>query len=97
MEMSDMDGLALAQTIKADPAIAAVRLVLLTSLGKRGDAAAARGAGFAAYMTKPIRKGQLRDCLAALMGGNPVEPGELAPTLVTVHSLRETARQASAL
>ncbi len=42
MYMPDMDGLALARTIKAEAAIAAVRLVMLTSAGIYGDAEATR-------------------------------------------------------
>jgi len=68
MQLPGMDGMALARAIKADPALAEVHLILLTSLGRRGEAAAARKAGLAAYLTKPVRQSQLYDCLATVMG-----------------------------
>ncbi|MEO6325360.1 MAG: response regulator [Thermoanaerobaculia bacterium] len=87
MHMPGMDGLQLARKIHGEPALSSVRLVLLTSLGQRGDAAAARLAGIGGYLTKPARQFQLYDCLAAVMGmagvGVPVAPAQL----VTKHTL----------
>ncbi len=81
MMMPEMDGLELARQIKADAAIASVQLVLLTSVGLRGDAAEARGAGFNGYLSKPIRQIELFECLKAVMGRATGAPG-----LVTRHS-----------
>jgi signal transduction histidine kinase/CheY-like chemotaxis protein len=66
--MPGMDGFELARAIKSDPAIAGVRLVLLTSFGQREDVAAAREIGVAAYLTKPVRQSQLYDCLSTVIG-----------------------------
>jgi two-component system, sensor histidine kinase and response regulator len=64
MKMPRMDGIALAQTIKADPAINRVRLVMLTSMvGQRGEAERARQAGILACLSKPVRQSDLYDCL----------------------------------
>lgn len=66
-----------------EPALAGCRLILLTSSTERGQAAAAAEAGFAGYLTKPIRKAQLLDGIRAVLG-------ERAPTrLVTRHQLAE--------
>jgi CheY-like chemotaxis protein len=96
MEMPEMDGLRLAHMIKADPTIAAVRLVLLTSLGRRGDAKAAQDAGFIGYLTKPIRKGQLQACLETVMGYEPLDPTAIPRPLITLHQLQEWRRQKAA-
>ena len=96
MQMPGMDGMELARQIKADPALASMRLVMLTSLGGRGDAKRAQEAGLAGYLTKPIRQNQLFDCLRLVMGmgeetqGKNIGSANLA-TLVTRHSLSEIA------
>lgn len=67
VDMSPMDGIELARAIRARPEGAGIKLVLLTSLGRRGDAKAAKEAGLAVYLTKPIRERQLHDCLVAVL------------------------------
>jgi two-component system sensor histidine kinase/response regulator len=98
MMMPGMNGLDLARTIKTDPLLAPLRLVLLTSYGRPGHGEEARQAGIAAYLTKPTRQSQLFDCLATVMGmpGPPPQPaaGSGSPqavpaSLVTRHTLAE--------
>jgi len=92
MQMPGMDGLELTRAIKAEPRLAGILLVMLTSGGLRGHAEASREAGIAGYLTKPVRQSQLYDCLATVMN----TPGDSAssdslrpPPLVTRHSLKE--------
>jgi CheY-like chemotaxis protein len=87
--MPDMDGFQLAEAIKADSTIASVALVLLPSFGKRGHGEAARSAGIAAYLQKPVRQSQLYNCLTAVLARSNAEPVK-APQLVTRHSMRES-------
>ncbi len=95
MEMPGMDGLTLARIIKADPRLASVRLVLLTSLARRGDAVMAREAGFSGCLTKPVRKAQLHECLLAVMNNLSVgEKPQASPLFVTRHSLGDVQGQA---
>ncbi|MBI1747394.1 MAG: response regulator [Acidobacteria bacterium] len=99
MQMPGMDGIELARSIKADPAIAPVRLIMLTSLGVRGQAQQARQVGVAAYLTKPARQSQLYECIATVMGLPPVSPSVSTTTaapLVTRHSLAEANGRARA-
>jgi len=88
-----MDGFELARTIKSDASIAALRMVLLTSFGQRGDGAVARKAGIAAYLTKPVRQSQLFDCLANVMSQASGRPAPAVPgsALVTKHTLAEAS------
>jgi signal transduction histidine kinase/DNA-binding response OmpR family regulator/HPt (histidine-containing phosphotransfer) domain-containing protein len=96
LQMPEIDGLQLAAMIKAIPDLAAMPLVILTSLGQRGHAAAAVEAGVAGYLTKPVRQGHLEQCLATVLaGGSTVGVGHAegrdrsSRSLVTRHSLIE--------
>ena len=90
MRMPGMDGLTLARIITGDPAIAGVKLVLLTSFGQKGHGAEATKAGISGYLTKPVDEADLHDCLSEILGG------PRRPVLVTRHSLREARPPASA-
>jgi PAS domain S-box-containing protein len=86
--MPVMDGFELARTIKADPSISVVHLVLLTSFGQRGDCATAEEAGVAAYITKPVRQSQLFQCLTSVLGGLASErTSDDKVAIVTKHTL----------
>jgi signal transduction histidine kinase/CheY-like chemotaxis protein len=69
MRMPGMDGMALAQAIKTDPAIADVRMIMLTSIGLPGHAEEAKEAGISAHLTKPVRQSELYNCLVAMVSG----------------------------
>src|SRR6266568_818211 len=96
--MPDVDGFELARSIKSDPRIASVRLVMLTSLGQRGDGAKARDAGIAAYLTKPVKQSQLFDCLTTVLNTTPMsDEFRTASDLVTRHILQETKQMSDKL
>jgi CheY-like chemotaxis protein len=82
MQMPGMDGVALARAIKADPSIAATRLILLTSIGKVGSELEHERL-FDACLTKPARQSALYDCLAQTMADPDlakVQGPRIAPT-----------------
>jgi PAS domain S-box-containing protein len=91
-----VDALALARTVRGEPAIAATRLVLLSGSGVRGEATEASSAGFDAFLSKPVRQSPLHDCLVTLVGA-PAESG--GRPLITRHTLAESrsARRARIL
>ena len=73
MQMPGMDGEALVRAIQADPRLAGIRLVMLTSLGTRGDANRFMAMGFAAYLNKPVRHQELQGILSMTLGGPQTE------------------------
>ena len=89
MQMPGMDGVELGRTIREDAAVADTKLMMLTSLGQRGDARRFADIGFAAYLTKPLRQTEFFNSLTAVLSDKAV-PGE--QPLVTRHSLREMQR-----
>jgi len=78
MQMPGMDGLALARAITADPALAAIRLLLLTSIDQPGDATTLRRAGIDAWLTKPVHQSALHDCLVNLFSLS-TQPADAPP------------------
>jgi PAS domain S-box-containing protein len=98
MLMPGLDGEALGLAAKADSTLAGTLLVMMTSAGRRGDAARMKRAGFSAYLTKPVKQSQLFDCLVTLLG-RTLDDGDEAggenrpdPPLVTRHTLAEAEK-----
>ena len=89
MQMPGMDGEELGRAIKANAELADTRLVMMTSIGRRGDARRLDEIGFVAYLTKPVRQSDLFDSLAAVLAG---ETRKAKRPIVTRHSVREMRR-----
>ena len=89
MQLPDMDGIVLARTIKADPLLAPIRLVLMSLFGQCDDSV--WEAGIALHLHKPVRQSALYDILLAAMGKtcNPMSapPGETLPAALQGHIL----------
>ncbi|MEI6262438.1 MAG: response regulator [Deltaproteobacteria bacterium] len=86
MRMPGMDGETLGRVIRADKRLTDTRMMLLTSIGTRGDAQRFRQIGFSAYATKPIQHRELKAVLSlALAGQDEIEP----KPIITRHSARE--------
>ncbi len=88
MQMPDVDGEAVGRAIHADERLAGTRTVMLTALGKRGEARCFQEAGFAAYVTKPIRHQELKTVLSMVLTGREWTEPALRPTHVG-HTVRE--------
>ena len=70
LNMPGMDGIELADALKADQATAAMTLFLLSSSGERLGAAESHLRGFAGCLTKPVRSSELFDCLITGLSGD---------------------------
>jgi len=87
-QMPDQDGFELATAIRADRALTATRLLILTSAGQRGDGERCRQLGIQAYLTKPIARADLVEAVGTVLAGTASAPG--AADLVTRHSIAES-------
>ncbi|MEI6206206.1 MAG: response regulator [Desulfuromonadales bacterium] len=100
-EMPGMDGLELGRLIKADPLLASTPMIMVTSLGQRGDSAVLEKIGFAGYLAKPVRQAQLYECIALVLArahqtSEVSKIAEISPQargIVTRHTVAESTRQ----
>jgi signal transduction histidine kinase/CheY-like chemotaxis protein len=92
MEVPDMGGAELGRLIKAQPATRETRLVMISALGRRGDAVRLAGLGVSAYLTQPLRQSQLHDCLALVAGHGQQWGSGGNPSMVTRFTVSELRR-----
>ncbi len=97
MHMPEMDGAMLAKMIKGDKRLEKTPLVLLTSLGERGEARRFESMGFAGYLVKPLRHTDLFNVLSATLAtfsetGAAYQIMTENHPIVTRHSAREFQR-----
>jgi len=93
VQMPVTDGWMLAESLRKDSRFDSLKIVLLPSAGKRGDARRCRDLGINGYLTKPVIHNELYDSLKAIMAGG--RPSDAGP--VTSHSAREASGSCSIL
>ncbi|MFP4348392.1 MAG: response regulator [Desulfococcaceae bacterium] len=93
MHMPDMDGRQLGAAISSDPDLKTTRLILLTSIGMRGDAEKFKQAGFHGYLTKPVKKSLLFDCLIEVTHGACSRSTGAQTSLITRYTISEARRR----
>jgi len=93
MQMPDMDGETLGRMIREDPSLHQTRLVMLSSVGQRGEAARLEAAGFSAYLTKPIRQSRLYECMVAVASESQQGPETVRQPIITQYSATEDRKR----
>jgi DNA-binding response OmpR family regulator len=66
--LPEMDGIEVCRRIKADPATAAIPVVMLTAKKSRQDIDAGTEAGASAYITKPFKTAMVIEVIEGLLG-----------------------------
>jgi len=86
MQMPVMDGVMLARAIKADPALAHTKLIMLSSMSEQLEQDELRAVGINACLVKPAKQSCLFNCIADALGakraptsGNIVAETSAAP------------------
>jgi two-component system, sensor histidine kinase and response regulator len=85
--MPETDGFALVEQITKHGRLAAEKIVMMISVGHRGDAARSGALGVAAYLTKPVGQAELLDAILRVLDGSS-QPS--APSALATHSLQES-------
>jgi len=92
MLMPEMDGETLGRMIKDDPALRDTVLVMMTSIGTRGDAGRFEKAGFSVYLIKPVKQSRLFNCLMTAIGRKSFD--QISPErIITRHTVAEKSKQ----
>jgi len=92
-QMPEMSGRELGRQIRKNPAFDTLPLVMLSSVGVRGDAAILQEIGFQAFLTKPVKKARLADCIRAVT--NAKHSGHSPSPMVTRFTLDEIQKKQS--
>ncbi len=93
MQMPEMDGEEVLSRIKSDPALHDTTVIILTSMGQRGDAARLEAMGCNGYLLKPVRQKELFGALLNILGRrNQTDEAKSKSSLITRHSLKEQQR-----
>lgn len=77
LNMPGMDGLELAEAVKADPLLASIQLILLNPLLNRMDMDPVKLINFSAYLNKPVRYLQLYHGLVTALNGSDRPPSSI--------------------
>ncbi|MFA5262532.1 MAG: PAS domain S-box protein [Opitutaceae bacterium] len=93
MQMPGMDGTALCRAIRADARMNGTALIMMSSLGENGSAQQLGEIGLDACLMKPVRHGELLDCLTTVTtGGAWRRTGQTGPRPQLRSRLRSRAR-----
>ncbi len=93
MYLLGTDGMMLGRSIKFNPQLNDIPLVLMTLTGRRGETRQAKELGFSAYITKPIKYHQLKRCLEIVLGQRTDSSISPPDAFLTRYSLTDTERK----
>lgn len=96
MQMPEMDGEQTARAIFSDPRKKTLSVVVLTSMGKRGDAKRLEELGCAGYLLKPIKQKMLFEALVTIINEKKNKP-QGTGRLITRHIVAEKKHQGKTL
>ncbi len=88
----DMTAENLGKKIKQDDLFVHTKLMLLTSIGKEGDARRFEKIGFSSFLSKPVEESLLQDCIKAVLSRPHMEDAKKLP-IITRYSIIENKKQ----
>ena len=89
LHMPGMDGFEVARKLKNEPFGSDMKIILLTSVGQKGDTARCKELGISGYLLKPVEQRELLDVISISIGHTP---GEKTP-VVTRYTIQEARRR----
>ncbi len=92
--MPHISGEDLGRIIKQDKDLSQTILVMSSSSAFRGDASRIKEIGFTAFLTKPVKKGKLFDCLRAISSLSHTDLNNPSMDLITSYKVEEAKVEA---
>ena len=92
--MPTMSGFDFVERVRERPELSTAKIMLLTSAGRRGDAARCEELGIAAYLTKPVRRSELLEVISRLLDKREHRP---ARHLITRYSIGKACNAPASL
>lgn len=93
MQMPGKDGETFAKQIRSNPDFTELILIMLSSMGKRGDVARLKKIGVQGYLPKPVKSSLLFDCIATALSTMGMSQGQETRQIITRHFLKENKKQ----
>ena len=76
MQMPEMSGMEVAREIRHDPQLSKTKIIILSS-GMLNEEENAKKEGVAAYLSKPVRKSHLYNCILSVLANDDMPVGEI--------------------
>ncbi len=92
MQMPEIDGEATARLILSDPEINDTNIIILTSLGHRGDAHNLKEMGCKAYLVKPVKQSHLFNTIVNVLQQQNEQLPASKQKFITAHVIEEQIR-----
>ena len=93
LQMPGMDGFEVAERVKASPFGAHAKMILLTSVGQKGESRRCKELGISGYLVKPVKQLELLEIITMALG----QPSREGGPVITRHLIREARRRLSIL
>ncbi|MBW2005416.1 MAG: response regulator, partial [Deltaproteobacteria bacterium] len=93
LQMPNMDGFEVAKRAKEGPDGVDVEIILLTSVGQKGDAARCKEVGISGYLIKPVKQSELLDAITMALG----HPSEQKAPFITRYRIQDARRRLNIL
>ncbi|MBW1710069.1 MAG: PAS domain S-box protein [Deltaproteobacteria bacterium] len=93
LQMPGMSGFELAQDIRRRESLKSVPIIVLTSIGRLGDGKSCVDIGIEGYLTKPIKRDELRKAIESVLWPLMISEIKKTSKLVTRHTIAEDYRR----
>lgn len=89
LQMPGMNGFEVAKEVKSSPFGEDVKIILLTSVGQKGDTSHCKALGISGYLLKPVKQSELLDAISIVLGHSD----DKKPPVITRYTIQEARKR----